>query len=126
MTRQIPNLKRRQRAYYYRRITVQGGEMVWVRTELLPSDMEGQAYYRAKGFRLEPPEGTEFALNNTVKKEAETKAKAEAEAKDRLLLEQSELMKSLYAEIANLKVKLEDKGTQEGSGKVGRPRKVGG
>ena len=53
--------KRRKRSYYYKRITVKGGDMVWVRTELLPSDREGMMYYLDKGFRLDPPEGTEWA-----------------------------------------------------------------
>jgi hypothetical protein len=49
--------KRRERACYYRRITVIGGEMIWVRTGLLPSDAVGREYYLTKGFRLSPPEG---------------------------------------------------------------------
>lgn len=53
--------KRRQRSYYFKRITVTGGNMVWVRTEMLPSDPEGRMYYMSKGFRLDPPQGTEWA-----------------------------------------------------------------
>ncbi len=92
--------------------------MVWTQTELLPSDMEGRAYYTAKGFRLDPPEGTEFALNNTanIKKENDSlkqeKERLEAEAERNML----------YAEIADLKARLEEKGKQEDSGKVGRPK----
>ncbi len=110
MTEKIPNLKRRQRSKYYRRITVMGGEMVWVQTELLPSDVEGRAYYEAKGFRLTPPEGTEFAHNKSPVEE-----------------NKDGVIRTLQDEIASLKAKLEDKGKQEGSGKVGRPkRQVGG
>ena len=58
---EIPKLKKRLRSYYFKRITVKGGDMVWVRTELLPSDMLGRSYYLSKGFRLDPPEGTEWA-----------------------------------------------------------------
>jgi hypothetical protein len=50
----------REKGYYYRQITVKGGEMVWVKTCLLPFDAEGQKYYLSKGFRLQPPPGVEF------------------------------------------------------------------
>lgn len=56
----MPKLKRRERAYYYRRVTVKGGDMIWVRTGLLPSDAEGREYYLSKGFRLTPPSENEF------------------------------------------------------------------
>lgn len=61
--------KRRKRSHYFKRITVKGGDMIWVRTELLPSDREGMMYYLDKGFRLDPPEGTEWAKDLPPKPE---------------------------------------------------------
>lgn len=46
----IPNLKKRQRAVYWRKI----GD-TWVETKLLPSDATGRENYLSKGFRLKPP-----------------------------------------------------------------------
>ncbi len=72
--------KRRERAHYYRRVTVKGGEMVWVRTELLPSDITGRAYYLAKGFRLDPPTGTEWAKERVAEPDETAKLQAQIAA----------------------------------------------
>ncbi len=89
---QLPNLKKRLKAYYYKRVTVTGGDMKWMRTELLPADPSMKMYYLSKGFRLDPPQGTEWARNapQVVDEHADTT--------------------ELYAEIAALKAKLK---TQE-------------
>ena len=81
----IENLKKRLKGYYYKRITVKGGEMRWVRTELLPYDVQSKAYYCSKGFRTDPPQGTEWA-------------KPEVKVEDG--------NDALYAEIAMLRAKL--------------------
>ncbi len=115
--------KRRQRIHYYRQWVLPDGTKEWGQTALLPSDTEGKAYYLAKGFRLDPPEGTEFSLTNTAEKIRKENEALKAEAE--ILVAKAE-RDSLYAEIASLKAKLEDKGKQEDSRKVGRPPKTGG
>jgi len=56
---QVPNLKRRQRAVYYREI--QGK---WHPTMPLPADAVNKELYLNKGFRLSPP-GEESAIANS-------------------------------------------------------------
>ncbi len=54
-------MKKRQRSIYWKKVTVKGGDMIWMQTMPLPSDIQGQAYYLSKGFRLKPPDETEPA-----------------------------------------------------------------
>jgi len=52
----VPDMKRRQRAIYWRPNYGDDGEIVgWRPTMLLPSDPLSQIQYLAKGFRLTPP-----------------------------------------------------------------------
>ena len=113
--------KSRQRSYYYKRITVKGGEMVWVRTELLPSDLLSKHYYTSKGFRTDPPQGTEWAKELPPAPEDTEKQKLYEEVAQlkKQLEEKSQLEKQLE------EVKQQVKAITEGahSRKKGRPRK---
>ncbi len=102
----LPKLQRRERAYYYRRITVQGGDMVWVRTGLLPSDSQGREYYLTKGFRLTPPGENEFVELATAEAVSEKQKEVDR----------------LEEEVKALKLKLDSlKTTDEVRNKGGRP-----
>ena len=95
----VPDLKRRQRSIYYRRITVKGGDMIWIQTGLLPSDPLGRLYYESKGFRLTPPGGTEFAPSSPEQKPED---KSEKDRQINALLEEVRLLR---AEVEASKVK---------------------
>ncbi len=88
----VKDMKRRLRSIYYRRITVKGGDMIWVKTGLLPSDPMGRLYYESKGFRLTPPEGTEFAPASEPK--TEDKAIAEKDATIQALIEEVKALRT--------------------------------
>ena len=52
----IPNLAYRQRTVYWRPVKNKAGETIdWMPTLPLPSDVQGQAQYLAKGFKLADP-----------------------------------------------------------------------
>ena len=52
----IPNLAYRQRSVYWRPVKNKAGETIdWMPTLPLPSDVQGQAQYLAKGFKLADP-----------------------------------------------------------------------
>ncbi len=112
--------KSRQRSYYYKRITVKGGDMLWMRTEKLPSDLLSREYYKTKGFRLDPPQGTEWAkdLPPTPEDIERQKLYEEVAQLKKQLDEKSQLEKELE------NVKLQVKAITEGahSGQKGRPR----
>ncbi len=102
--------KRRERAPYYRQIPSKNGEMVWVQTSPLPSDPLGKQQYLAKGFRLAPPEGTEFATINVDQGKLE-----------KSLDDKTQIINDLLDEVAKLKTELETKGIVKNKG--GRPPK---
>ncbi len=52
---EVPNLKKRQRAIYYRPIRHEDGTVEWLETLPLPSDAQGRELYLSKGFRRSPP-----------------------------------------------------------------------
>ncbi len=105
-----PGGKRRERATYYRQIPTKNGEIVWVMTSLLPSDPLGKQQYLAKGFRLTPPEGTEFAAINV-----------DQEKLEKTLDDKTQVINDLLDEVAKLKAELEAKGIVKNKG--GRPPK---
>jgi hypothetical protein len=109
----VNKMKRRLRSIYYRRITVKGGEMIWVKTGLLPSDTVGKEYYLSKGFRLTPPEGTEFA-------EPTTKTIQALDEKDSQIKSLSEQVTQLANQVTELLVK------QAPEEKVGKAKRGGG
>jgi len=115
---------------YYKRITVSDGEMLWVRTELLPSDPESMRNYLRKGFRTSPPEGSEWDLNKTAREakaaqeKIEMEAKVRAEVESKLEAENTQKFEALFTELATLKKELGEKGKEgRSSDKVGRPKR---
>lgn len=50
-----PNLKRRQRSFYWRQAKNQDGVLEWMRIGPLPSDPVSKEIYLSKGFRLTNP-----------------------------------------------------------------------
>ena len=76
----IPNLKKRQRAIYYREEPRGSGN--WTPTQLLPSDAQGRELYLSKGFRLSPP--TETAEQVTVDNEKEVLLSEVADLRNQL------------------------------------------
>lgn len=70
----IPNLKKRQRAIYYRPFPKADGTVEWMATQLLPSDAQGRELYLSKGFRLSPPKPMDTVAPEsvTVDQEKET------------------------------------------------------
>ena len=66
---QVPNLKKRQRALYWRPMTVKG-ETQWIQTLPLPADPISRDIYFAKGFRLSPPPEGEAPQMVDTEKEA--------------------------------------------------------
>lgn len=68
---EIKNLKKRQRAIYYRPVKHGDGSVEWQPTQLLPSDMQGRELYLSKGFRLSPPKPTDTATPEQVTAEQE-------------------------------------------------------
>ncbi len=113
--------KSRQRSYYYKRITLEGGNMIWVRTALLPSDLYSRHYYTSKGFRTDPPQGTEWAKDLPPTPENIERQKLYEEVAQ--LKKQLEEKSNLEKELEN--VKLQVKAITEGahSRKKGRPKK---
>jgi hypothetical protein len=77
----IPNLKKRQRAIYYREVN---GE--WQPTQPLPSDAVGRELYFSKGFRLSIPKPTDTATPDVTAIDTE---------KESLLAEVTRLKKEL-------------------------------
>lgn len=76
--------KKRERSHYIRPVTHSDGDKRWVtwdRTGLLPSDMAGRAYYESKGFKLDPPQGTEGAKVDDAEKTQLKAQVAELQAK---------------------------------------------
>jgi hypothetical protein len=77
----IPDLKRRQRDIYWRKI----GD-TWEKTQLLPSDATGRELYLSKGFRLTPPsdkepeDNTLLAENKSLKLQLQMAKAREAKA----------------------------------------------
>ncbi len=117
--KQPPNLKKRQKAYYWRYLPVYGPDKKTVigralsRTELLPSDTESKAYYLAKGFLDKNPlEGQGIVLSNT------------SDNRDGIISTLEGAVKSKDDEIAKLRGMLETKGKEGSPSKVGRPRKT--
>jgi hypothetical protein len=78
----IPNLKKRQRSVYWRKVGDQ-----WIQTNLLPSDATGRENYLSKGFRLKPPSDTPepedslLAENKLLKQQLAMAKAREAKAK---------------------------------------------
>ena len=68
----IPDLKRRQRAVYFREIPAKDGQKLWRPTLPLPSDPMGKEQYLTKGFRLTPPETTSITTEITKPESATT------------------------------------------------------
>lgn len=56
---QVPNLKRRKLAVYWRPHIDSAGNKTWIQTLALPADALSKEAYLAKGFRLTPPGSAE-------------------------------------------------------------------
>ena len=78
----IPNLKKRQRAIYWR----EDAHGNWTPTRLLPSDAPGRELYLSKGFRLSPPKPTDTATPEQVAAEQEKEVLLAENARLRQLL----------------------------------------
>lgn len=118
--------KSRQRSYYYKQVTVRGGHMEWMRTALLPSDLYSKHYYTSKGFRTDPPQGTEWAkdLPPTPEEIEKQKLYEEVAQLKKQLEEKSQLEKQLEEVKLQVKAIMEGAHSEQKGRPRGRPRKT--